>query len=129
MPNKQRGIAELVINGKKYNLQLTLDALAELEDGLGLESLIEIQAALNPPKAKKLKVILASLILGGGDVSESDDKSAMDNAMTIAGSLTVTNLMALPEKLGAVIEMAMDDGDENPPEEAAPQVKGKKRSR
>lgn len=122
MANKQRGIAELEMGGKTYNLQLTLDALAEVEDHLGLESLVDIQTALNPPKAKNIKVILAALIMGGSDIQ-------MKDAMKVAGKLTVNNLMALPETLGAVIEMAMDDGEENPPAEAATVKKQKNLSR
>lgn len=123
MPNKQRGIAELVIQGETYNLQLNLDALAEVEDALQLETLLEIQQALNPPKAKSIKVILAAMIMGGEDIT-------MTEAMAIAGKVNLATIMSLPDSLSTIVELAMDAGDENPPAEAAPKTKTRgKRSR
>lgn len=124
MPNKQRGIAELTIGKDTFNLQMNLDALAEIEDQLNLTSLNEIKAALNPPKAKNLKAVLGALIMGG-----SDGDIEFKDACKIAGRVGIGDLMSLAEKMGGVIEMAMDDGEDHPPAEAAPEVTGDSGSR
>jgi hypothetical protein len=66
MPNPIRGEAELVAGGKSYRLLLTLGALAEIEDGLGLADLSEVGARLKQVRAADLAVVAAALMRGGG---------------------------------------------------------------
>ena len=73
MPNRIRGEAELNAGGRTYRLLLTLGALAEIEDGLGLENLSEVAARLKTVRAADLAVVAASLLRGGGhDLSPAD---------------------------------------------------------
>jgi Phage tail tube protein, GTA-gp10 len=73
MVNAIRGEAELLAAGKHYRLLLTLGALAEIEDGLGLASLADISARLKGARAGDLAVVVAALLRGGGhDLSPAE---------------------------------------------------------
>ena len=64
--NRIRGEAELAAGGKSYRLLLTLGALAEIEDGLGLEELAGIASRLRQARAGDLAIVAAALLRGGG---------------------------------------------------------------
>ncbi len=66
MANRIRGEAELIAGGKSYRLLLTLGALAEIEDGLGLGNLADIGARLKAARAGDLAIVVAALLRGGG---------------------------------------------------------------
>jgi hypothetical protein len=66
MPNKIRGEAELIAGGKSFRLLLTLGALAEIEDGLGLDDLSGVAARLKHARAADLAIVAAALLRGGG---------------------------------------------------------------
>jgi len=73
MPNAIRGEAGLDAGGKSYRLLLTLGALAEIEDGLGLSDLSEVGARLKHARAADLAIVAAALLKGGGhDLSPAD---------------------------------------------------------
>src|ERR1041385_8017167 len=73
MPNRIRGEAELIAGGRTYRLLLTLGALAEIEDGLGLENLSEVSTRLKTVRAADLAIVAAALLRGGGhDLSPAD---------------------------------------------------------
>ena len=61
-----RGDVDLTIEGEPFRLRLTLGALAEIEGGLGLGSLLELTERLRAPTVADLAVILAALLRGGG---------------------------------------------------------------
>jgi hypothetical protein len=85
MPNRARGEAELVAGGKSYRLLLTLGALAEIEDGLGLASLGDLSKRLAQARASDFAVVAAALLRGGGE------------------AMTVEDVLALPCDLGALV--------------------------
>ncbi|HVP86040.1 MAG TPA: GTA-gp10 family protein [Rhizomicrobium sp.] len=66
MPNKARGEAALAAGGNDYRLLLTLGALAEIEDGLGLEDLSQVSTRLRTLRAADLAIVAAALLRGGG---------------------------------------------------------------
>jgi hypothetical protein len=66
MVNRARGEAELMAGGKSYRLLLTLGALAEIEDGLGLDDLSGVGARLARTRAADLAIVVAALLRGGG---------------------------------------------------------------
>jgi len=73
MANRARGDAELNAGGRTYIMRLTLGALAEIEDGLGLADLSEMETRLKKLRAGDLAVVAAALLRGGGhDVSPAD---------------------------------------------------------
>ena len=66
MVNHIRGEAELVAGGRSYRLLLTLGALAEIEDGLGLENLSQVSSRLKSVRAADLAIVAAALLRGAG---------------------------------------------------------------
>jgi hypothetical protein len=66
MANRARGESELNVGGNTYRLRLTLGALAEIEDGLSLNDLSEIEARLKKLRAADLAIVAAALMRGGG---------------------------------------------------------------
>jgi hypothetical protein len=73
MPNAIRGEAGLEAGGKSYRLLLTLGALAEIEDGLGLADLSDVGARLKHARAGDLAIVAAALLRGGGhDLTPAD---------------------------------------------------------
>jgi hypothetical protein len=73
MINRARGEAELIADGRSYRLLLTLGALAEIEDGLGLDDLSQVGPRLARTRATDLAIVAAALLRGGGhDVCPAD---------------------------------------------------------
>ena len=66
MANKARGDVELQAGGRVFRLRLTLGALAEIEDGLALDDLSQIEERLKKLRAADLAIVTAALIRGGG---------------------------------------------------------------
>ncbi|HEX3754551.1 MAG TPA: GTA-gp10 family protein [Rhizomicrobium sp.] len=66
MVNKARGEAALEAGERQYRLLLTLGALAEIEDGLGLDDLSQMGARLAHTRAADLAIVAAALLRGGG---------------------------------------------------------------
>lgn len=81
-----RGESELVAGGKSYRLLLTLGALAEIEDGLGLCDLSQVGERLKHARAADLAVVAAALMRGGGH------------------EITPAEVLRLPCDLGAVVQ-------------------------
>ena len=66
MANRVRGEVELDAGGRVYRLRLTLGALAEIEDGLSLNDLSEVETRLKKLRAADLAIVVAALMRGGG---------------------------------------------------------------
>ena len=66
MANRIRGEAALEAGGREYRLLLTLGALAEIEDGLGLDDLSQVATRLKNVRAADLAIVAAALLRGGG---------------------------------------------------------------
>lgn len=85
MVNRIRGEAELCVGNKRWPLLLTLGALAQIEDELGLENLSAIGPRLCHTRAADLAIVTAALIRGGG------------------GAMTAADVLALPCPLGLLM--------------------------
>ena len=71
--NTIRGEVTLEIGDTRYQLCLTLGALAEIESGLGVESLSDLQGRFSAPRSEDLLIVLSALLCGGGhDLSPSE---------------------------------------------------------
>jgi hypothetical protein len=66
MANRARGESEFEAGGRLFRLRLTLGALAEIEDGLSLNDLSEVEARLKKLRAADLAIVAAALMRGGG---------------------------------------------------------------
>jgi hypothetical protein len=85
MPNRIRGEVELIAGGRAYRFLLTLGALAEIEDGLGISNLSAAGARLKNVRAGDLAIVAAALLRGGGH------------------DLTPADVLRLPCELGALV--------------------------
>lgn len=90
MPNRIRGEAGLTAGGRHYRLLLTLGALAEIEDGLGLQNLADVATRLKSVRAADLAIVAAALLRGGGH------------------DLTPADVLRLPCDLGALVAAVTD---------------------
>ncbi len=93
MPNKIRGEAEFVAGSTTYRLLLTLGALAEIEDGLGLANLAEVSKRLAQARAQDFAIVAAALLRGGGH------------------EIAPGEVLALPCDLGTLIQAVRDAFD------------------
>lgn len=73
MANRIRGEAVLAAGGRSYVMLLTLGALAEIEDGLGLADLADVSKRLAGARAADLAVVAAALLRGGGHEMNAAD--------------------------------------------------------
>lgn len=72
--NRARGESLIEIDGVSYRIAVTMAALAEIEDGLGIQDLREIETVLaDSMSTRKLAVIIGALIRAGGAPDFSDD--------------------------------------------------------
>jgi Phage tail tube protein, GTA-gp10 len=73
MPNPHRGDSELVAGNNRYTMRLTLGALAEIEDALGLSSLGDIAMRLKSLATSDIAAVASALLRGGGhNISAAD---------------------------------------------------------
>lgn len=63
--NRARGVTLLQVGGKTYRLAMTMNALAEIEDALQVDSLPDVEAALGKAGTRQMGAVLAALINAG----------------------------------------------------------------
>lgn len=65
--NPQRGEVKIQgPGGKEYNLCLTLGAMAQIEEELGVESFTEVGDRISKGSSKDMMVVLVAFLNGGG---------------------------------------------------------------
>ncbi len=108
MANRRRGDTELVIDGKRYTLRLTLGALAELEEAFAVSDLAALGERFNTGRlcARDIITILACALRGGGH-SMSDEEAA--------GLSSEGDVAPLAEAALRALEVAFGVATENPP--------------
>ncbi|HEX4535229.1 MAG TPA: GTA-gp10 family protein [Rhizomicrobium sp.] len=89
MTNKIRGDSEFLAGAEKFVMRLTLGALAEIEDGLGLHNLSDIASRLKQLSSGDLAVVAAALLRGGGhDLATSDVLRLATDIGTLVGAVS-----------------------------------------
>lgn len=90
MVNAVRGEAELIAGDKRYTLLLSLGALAEIENGLGLEDVRALGPRLDKARSADLAIVAAALIRGGGTQLSPADVLALPCTLgTLAAAVGV----------------------------------------
>ena len=74
MANRQRGEVDIEIDGKKFSVCMTLGALAELEDVLGVETAGELDKIIAAPTYKQILLMTHTLANFGGKAEISIDE-------------------------------------------------------
>ena len=71
--NRARGETALTAGGVRYRLCLTLGALAEIEEALGVTGLTALGERLAQPRGADLIAVLAALLRGGGHDLDTEE--------------------------------------------------------
>ncbi|MBV9571444.1 MAG: gene transfer agent family protein [Alphaproteobacteria bacterium] len=89
MPNKIRGESEFLAGTERYVMRLTLGALAEIENGLGVSSLSEIAGKLKSLGTMDLAMVAAALLRGAGhDIAPAEVLKLDTGLGTLIGAIT-----------------------------------------
>ncbi len=98
MSNPWRGEVEIVIDGAPHTMRLTLGALAELEDKLQAESLVDLVERFESGafrSADVLALLVAGLSGGGTRLDQADLLSADIDGGPMAAAKAAAKLLAL----------------------------------
>lgn len=71
--NKPRGEAVLDLGNRKVRMRMTLEAMAGIEDLFGIDSLADLETALQRPSSTKIGGLLCILAKGAGETLSLDD--------------------------------------------------------
>jgi hypothetical protein len=89
MPNKVRGESEFLAGTERYVMRLTLGALAEIENGLGVSSLSDIAGKLKSLGTMDLATVAAALLRGAGhNISPEQVLKLETDLGTLVGAIT-----------------------------------------
>jgi hypothetical protein len=89
MPNKIRGESEFLAGTQRYVMRLTLGALAEIENGLGVSSLSEIGDKLKSLGTTDLATVASALLRAAGhNLSPADVLKLETDVGTLIGAIT-----------------------------------------
>lgn len=89
MPNKVRGESEFLAGTERYVMRLTLGALAEIENGLGVSSLNEIAGKLKSLATMDLATVASALLRGAGHNVSPEEVLKLDTDLgTLIGAIT-----------------------------------------
>ncbi len=105
MANKARGEVAITIEDRPYTLCLTLGALAEIEEALGVESSDQLGARLKGVRMRDMIAILGALLRGGGHDMSDAEVARMQVDLPRAGDWIQ----------GVFAAAGWGDGGENPP--------------
>jgi hypothetical protein len=89
MPNKARGESEFLAGTERHVMRLTLGALAEIENGLGVSSLSEIAGKLKSLGTMDLATVASALLRGAGhNLSPAEVLNLETDLGTLIGAIT-----------------------------------------
>jgi hypothetical protein len=103
MANVRRGEVELTLGGRSHRLRLTLNALAEIEAGLGADGLAALGrrlAAGGLRSADLVVMVAATLRAGGTELTDAEvgDLVAADDVPRIAEALAGLLAVNVPDR-------------------------------
>jgi hypothetical protein len=88
MTNKVRGESEFLAGTERHIMKLTLGALAEIENGLGVSSLSDIAGKLKSLGTMDLATVASALLRGAGhDLSPADVLKLETDLGTLIGAI------------------------------------------
>jgi hypothetical protein len=88
MPNKVRGESEFLAGTERYVMKLTLGALAEIENGLGVSSLADIAGKLKSLGTMDLATVASALLRGAGhNIAPSEVLKLETDLGTLIGAI------------------------------------------
>ncbi|PLW76956.1 gene transfer agent family protein [Cohaesibacter celericrescens] len=98
MANRRRGEISLELNEKPYRLCLTLGALAELEDSMGLENIGQLADRFAQGKVRSVdlvKILGAALRAGGADICDKEAAAMRCEGGAIALTKALVDVLRL----------------------------------
>lgn len=104
--NEVRGEVPFEAGGKTYTLCLTLEALAEIESGLGLTDFTQIQETMSQLRFKNMVVVLKALARGGGH-SVAEAEQLVRSPFNLR-----TDLQRMSEAIGKAMRSNINDQPE-----------------
>lgn len=103
-----RGDTTVKLAGREIKLRLTLGAMAEIEDALGVPSINEALARVTNSNARAMMAMLSAMARAGGTPLGADEIAALDISEVAAALTGAINTIAPAE--GA----ASADGEKKP---------------
>jgi hypothetical protein len=97
MANKQRGNVEVELGGKVRNLRYTMNALAEIEDNLGVP--------LSEMDKVKMTIKNVRVILWAGLIHEDEELTQKE----VGNMVDLENMEAVQEKVAEAFTMAQKE--------------------
>ena len=91
MANKHRGEVDITIAGKTYTVAMTLEALAQAAEALGVETLADDEDRIKALRIPDMKPLLAALVAGNGHQVPAADIGAMGYKAYMAAIIAIWN--------------------------------------
>ena len=98
MVNRRRGEVAIELDGEQYTLCLTLGALAELEQTMGLDNIGALAHRFSQGKVRSgdlIKILGAALRAGGADISDEEAAKKQCEGGAAALATILVDLLSL----------------------------------
>ena len=108
--NSKQGGVIVRMGDNDVRLALTLGALAEIEEGLKIENLEELNTRFDNPKIKDLIVVVTALVVGGNSELSMEEARKIVMSWEAAPSVILDKIMEV-FKSSSMVE-GEDEGNE-----------------
>lgn len=111
MPVVHRGEVELTIDNETYRLKLTLGAMAEIEQMMGLTSMADFQTLFVKPKTSTVVAVVSAMLAAGEAMPIAEAKALIDDIALaeldrLIGGLNAAFEAGLPQETSENPQMA-----------------------